>query len=145
MHVYACARTHAGAGYEVLELLDRYQIRRAVVHWRAGSPDVLREMVARGFWFTIGPGVREPGPVRDLARALPLAQLLTETDTPAGWESAASVAAGPSHLYEVIKALAQVRETTPEAIEAALLRSFWRLAGDDPRLLEFWRTLGIAD
>jgi TatD DNase family protein len=114
----------ADAENEILGMLDRYQIRRVIIHWHAGSPDTLSEMVARGFWFTIAPPVFKSALIQKLARELPLAQLLTETDNPGGWDSVTGGTAGwpgmPRHLIDVIKAVAGVRGTTPEAIEDAV-------------------------
>jgi len=42
-----------GAEGEVLEALDRYGIRRAIVHWYSGPLDILRGLVARGAYFTV--------------------------------------------------------------------------------------------
>jgi hypothetical protein len=51
----------------------------------------------------------------------------------------------PLYLCEGIQALAEVKNTTPEAIEAAVLRNFWRLTGDDPWMAMYWRRLGLAE
>lgn len=75
-----------GAEGDVLALLDRYKIQRAIIHWYSGPLDVFQELVARGYTFTIGVEILHSDLIQTLARELPLTQLLTETDNPGGLE-----------------------------------------------------------
>jgi TatD DNase family protein len=115
---------------EVLEMLDRFGIRRAIIHWYQGPPDVLHELAARGYHFSIGFEVLSVPHVQEIARAVPEGQLLTETDNPAA-RSRMETQPMPSLIEDVIAGLAEVRGTTPEAIEALVERNFRELVGDD--------------
>jgi TatD DNase family protein len=125
-----------GAEAEVLQLLDRYQVQRVIVHWYSGPLDIFREMVARGFIFTVGVEVSHSKHIQALVRELPLSQLLTETDNPGGFKWLTGTMGMPHHLEEVIQALADLRDTTPEVIQQTVHRNFLRLIRDDPWLPE---------
>jgi TatD DNase family protein len=105
-----------GAEAEVLELLDRHGVSRAIVHRYSGPLDILKELAARGFYFTIGIDVLYSEHVRTIAQEIPAAQLLTETDNPGGSQAFTGRPGMPALVRPVVEALAEARETTAEAI-----------------------------
>jgi TatD DNase family protein len=120
-----------GAEAEVLEWLERYRIRRAIVHWYSGPLEIFREMLSRGFMFTIGVEVSTSGHIQALVQELPLSHLLTETDNPGGLKWLTGQAGMPHHLLEVIQAVAELKRTTPEAIQQAVQGNWQRLVQGD--------------
>jgi TatD DNase family protein len=127
-----------GAEAEVLEWLERYRIRRAIVHWYSGPLDVFREMLGRGFMFSVGVEVSTSQHIQALARELPLSQLLTETDNPGGLKWLTGQPGMPRHLLEVVQAVAELKGTTPEAIRQAIQRNWLRLVQGDAWLGGRW-------
>jgi TatD DNase family protein len=127
-----------GAEAEVLECLERHHIQRAIVHWYSGPLDVFREMLGWGFMFTVGVEVSTSRHIQALAQELPLSHLLTETDNPGGLEWLTGQAGMPHHLLEVVQAVAELKHTTPEAIQQAVQRNWERLVQGDPRLAGRW-------
>ena len=125
-----------GAEAEILEWLDRYHIQRAIVHWYSGPLDVFREMITRGFFFTIGVEVSHSSHVQALAHELPLSQLLTETDNPGGLKWLIGETGMPHHLEEVIQTLAELKDITPQVIRGTVHRNLFRLVQGDPWLPE---------
>ena len=123
-----------GAERAVLELLDRYEIPRAIVHWYSGPLDIFREMVARGVYFTVGVEVLHSEHIRAIAREIPPERLLTETDNPGGPKGFIGGPGMPALLKEVIQGVAAVRKTTVEAISKTVRSNLLELAGDDPWL-----------
>jgi TatD DNase family protein len=121
-----------GAEEEVARLLDRHCIRRAIIHWYSGPIDMFRELVTRGLYFTVGVEVLHSEHSCDIGRGIPLEQLLTETDNPGGPEWLTGKRGMPRLIVEVISALAELRQTTPESIADAVRSNFLRLMGDDP-------------
>ena len=121
---------------EILELLDRCHLQRVIVHWYSGPLDIFREMIGRGFMFTIGVEVPHSEHIQTLVRELPLSQLLTETDNPGGLEWLTGEIGMPHHLIEVIRAVADLKQTTPEVIRQTVQQNFERLVQDDPWLPE---------
>lgn len=123
-----------GAEEEVLEWLDRYDIRRAIVHWYSGPLDIFWELIGRGLFFTIGIEVNHSGHIQALAREVPLPQLLTETDNPGGTKWLTGETGMPHHLQAVIHTLAELKHTTPEVIRGTTHRNLLRLLQDAPWL-----------
>lgn len=130
-----------GAEAEVLELLDRYQIRRAVVHWYSGPLDVLRDLIARGFYFTAGLEVQHSDHVRAIAREIPADRLLTETDNPGGPRGYLGRPGTPALIHQVVKGLAEARDVGPEEIRRTVHENLLRLFEDDPWIDEAYTDL----
>lgn len=128
---------HTKAGEaEILDLLRKYAVKRAVIHWYSGPMDVLQAMIDYGCYFTIGVEVHFSDYIRQIARAVPDHLLLTETDNPGAlkWLKKNNEVGMPAAIKEVVGALAEIRQTTREAIEALVLANFSRLLADDPWL-----------
>lgn len=124
----------AGAEREVLNALDRHGIERVVVHWYSGPFDVLDALVEYGAFFTMGFGVSHDEHVRRLAAAIPEDRLLTETDNPGGMKWLLGMNGMPGLLLDTVKALAEIRGTTPGDIEETVERNFRRFIEADPHL-----------
>src|SRR3972149_6003459 len=73
-----------GAEKEILDLLERYDIRRTIVHWYSGPADIFHALIDYGAYFTIGVEVFSAENIQAIAREVPAGQLLTETDNPGG-------------------------------------------------------------
>ena len=131
----------SGAEAETLDLLTRYGIRRAIIHWYSGPLDLLRRMAAEGFYFTVGVEVRYSERIRCIAREIPSAQLLTETDNPGGEKWLGGGPGMPGLIHDVIQALAEVRRASARDIGETVCGNFARLVGDDPRLAGIRRML----
>lgn len=125
-----------GAEKDVMKMLDRYDIQRAIVHWYAGPLDVLHELVAKGTYFTIGVEVLYSEHIQRIAQELLSELLLTETDNPGGWKWLAGKPGMPILVIDVVRKLAELRETTVELIVQTVQDNFARLIRDDPWLSE---------
>ena len=123
-----------GAEREILNLLQRYDIERAIIHWYSGPLDILCALADFGAYFTIGVELLFSEQIREIARALPLEWLLTESDNPGGLKWLNGTVGMPRVIGEVVTAIAAVRQTTPEAIETAVETNFLRLIDGDSRL-----------
>jgi TatD DNase family protein len=122
-----------GAERQILDLLNRHGIGRAIIHWYSGPLDVFRELVALGAYFTVGAEVFRSPHIRAIARELPGRQLLVETDNPGGpkW---LGMSGTPALIMRVVQSLAELRETTAEAMAQTVRDNFLELARGDPRL-----------
>jgi len=125
-----------GAEEAVLELLDRYDIPRAIVHWYSGPLDVFRELVARGAYFTVGAEVLYSEHIQTIAREIPSEQLLTETDNPGGPQGFIGGPGMPLLIKDVVEGIAEARKTTMEAIIQTVRSNLLQLTRDDPRLAD---------
>jgi TatD DNase family protein len=123
-----------GAEKEILDLLERYDVRRAIIHWYSGPPNLLRELIAYGAYFTVGVEGLFSDSIRAIAKEVPLNRLLTETDNPGGLKWLNGTLGMPRVVKEVIQAIAQIKKTTPEAMIEAVEKNFLELIRDDPWL-----------
>jgi len=138
-----------GAEEEVLELLDRYEIPRVIVHWYSGPLDVFRELAARRANFTVGIEVLHSEHVQTIAQEIPSRQLLAETDNPGGPKGLIGRPGMPVLLKDVVQGIAEVRKTTVEAIVETVQANLLELIRGDPwliethgKVLEEWRNDG---
>jgi TatD DNase family protein len=125
-----------GAEAEVLHLLRRHQIERAIVHWYSGPLDIADALVQRGALFTIGVEVHSSPPIQELARRLPPAQLLSETDNPGGLEWLTGEIGMPAHLAGVVAELARLRGVGDAEMRQTIRDNFARLIAGDPYLAD---------
>jgi TatD DNase family protein len=120
-----------GAEREVLDMLVRAGIRRAIVHWYSGPLDVFQELVALGVHFTVGVEVMHSGHIRTIAREVPEDRLLTETDNPGGPRSLSGTLGMPRLIEDVVRALAELRGATYEDIVQTVAGNLACLAEGD--------------
>ena len=123
-----------GAEGEVLRLLERYDVRRVIVHWYSGPLDVFEALAARGACFTVGVEVRYSEHIQTIAKSVPAGQLLTETDNPGGPRSLIGALGMPRLVMDVVQTLAALRGTTDEEIVRLVEANFLRLIEGDAGL-----------
>jgi len=138
---------HTKAGEkEILGLLEKRGVQRAIVHWYSGPMDILRAMIQYGCYFTIGVEVLYSDYIKDIARTVPDHLLLTETDNPGAlpWLKKTGEVGMPTGLKDVVNALAALRQSTAEKIESLVQTNFSRLIANDPWLREARLSVAIV-
>jgi len=128
---------HTKAGEkEILDLLEKYNVRRAIIHWYSGPMDTLHAMAQFGCYFTIGVEVLYSDYIKAIANTVPDHLLLTETDNPGAlrWLKKNDEVGMPTAIKDVVNALATLRQSTPERIMELVQGNFARLVADDPAL-----------
>ncbi len=125
-----------GAEKEILDLLERYDIQRAIIHWYSGSLDILRALIDYGAYFTVGVEALYSKNIQAIAHELPLTQLLTETDNPGGLKWLKGTLGMPAVVKQVVEALSEIKQTTAEAMVQTVGENFFRLIQDDPWLTD---------
>ena len=123
-----------GAERRILDTLRNFGVKKAIVHWYSGPMDVLDEMIAEGYLFTVGVEVLYSEKIRTVARAIPPRQLLSETDNPGGHRWLAGEVAPPDIIADVVAEVARLKGLPPEKMEAVIQANFLRLVDGDPRL-----------
>ena len=123
-----------GAEDTILELLQRYDLPRVVVHWYSGPLGVLRRLADRGTFFTMGIEPRYSDHLRHIVQEIPDSQLLTETDNPGGPKGMIGGPGHPGLIKEVVDTLAHVKHSSPEEICALVRANLTRLIASDPWL-----------
>jgi TatD DNase family protein len=133
-----------GAEQKILNLLERYDIQRAIVHWYSGPLDILRALVQFGAYFTVGVEVSYSETIQAIAREIPDHLLLTETDNPGGLKWLKGVAGMPKDVQNVLNAVARVRKTSPETMAQTIHANFLRMINRDPWLKDSRALLSLS-
>jgi TatD DNase family protein len=117
-----------GAEMDVLNLLRAEENEKVIVHWFSGDLDILKEMISEGYYFSISPEIECSSHIREIAKRIPLKQLLTETDSPGGPASYSRKRGMPILIRKVVDVLAEIRGATSGRIEKAVQDNLNRLA-----------------
>ena len=125
-----------GANEDLLEMLDDYEIRRAIIHWFVGSEDLLNEFTSRGYYITVGYAVTALADVQEVARIAPAEYLLTETDNPYAQQEFTRELGMPSVVKTIVDEIASQRGQSAEAVERQVQSNLLRRFENDPRLDE---------
>jgi TatD DNase family protein len=90
-------------------------------------------------YFTIGVEVLFSDYIKEIARTVPDHLLLTETDNPGAlkWLKKNEEIGMPTAIKDVINALAELRQSTPEKIESLVHSNFTRFIAGDPWIGDF--------
>jgi TatD DNase family protein len=91
-------------------------------------------MIDFGCYFTIGVEVIYSEYIKAIAKAVTDHLLLTETDNPGAlrWLKKNDEVGMPTAIKNVVNALAELRQSTPEKIESLVHANFVRLIAKDP-------------
>ena len=127
----------AGAEQEALDMLAARDVERVIVHWYSGPDDVLEQMIDRGFYFTVGVALLHTERIPEVAAAIPLDRLLTETDNPGGLEWIAGEVGRPRIIPAVVERLAAIKRVGIGELTAAIRGNLVRLFDGD-RHLDPW-------
>ena len=114
---------------EALRMLEMQAIERAIFHWYSGPLDILRQVIARGYWVSATPAAAYSAKHRLAVQAAPLDQLVLETDAP---ESYRGTRSEPKDLLKTLESVSELKDQPPEEIARQTYRNslaFFRLAG----------------
>ncbi len=125
------------ADVEVLELIEKHDVHKVIMHWFTGSQEVFRKLVERGAFFTIGTDILYSTKTQQLAPEIPLDQLLTETDNPLVSLNLPNALAMPRVLVDIVERLALQRDTTETEINQAVERNFMSIIQKIPKLVKY--------
>jgi TatD DNase family protein len=106
-----------GAAADALGLLERAGARPAVFHWHKAEPAVTRRIVEAGHFLGVTPEVAYRDRDRALVEAVPLSQLVAESDGPWPYRGRPGE---PAMVADVAAAIAGVRGLAPHQAAAAL-------------------------
>jgi TatD DNase family protein len=123
-----------GAEGKILDLLEHYDIKRAIVHWYSGPMDILRALVHFGAYFTVGVEVSYSETIQAIAREIPDHLLLTETDNPGGLKWLKGTVGMPKDIESVIDIIARIKLSSPASVARTVHENFLRLIDSDPWL-----------
>jgi len=125
-----------GAEKEIISQIAHHGIQHPIVHWYSGSFGDFYNLIDYGAYFTIGVEVLFSDHIREIARQLPIKQLLTETDNPGGYKWLAGKIGMPSIITNVLDSIAEIKDTTSENISRNVQDNFIQLIKGDKHLTD---------
>jgi TatD DNase family protein len=101
----------------VMEMLERYSIRRAHFHWFKGSASTVERLVRSGAYISVTPDVLYEPEIQQLASRFPLEQLMAETDGPWPFDGPfAGKRTEPTMVKAVLQEIAALRGMDVKAL-----------------------------
>ncbi|RYD19023.1 MAG: TatD family deoxyribonuclease, partial [Lysobacteraceae bacterium] len=120
-----------GAPSAVLDALERQRTSGVpILHWFSGTKTELARADALGCWFSVGPAMLRSRKGRELAAAMPVDRMLTETDAPFGRDGDSPLM--PWQAYDCLNELADLKGLTVDILRRQLIANLRRL----PKLVE---------
>jgi len=113
---------------KIIEILTSYSNVALLWHWLSSPADVLPKIVERGDYVSEGPPTVFSTRIQDVVRAVPLENLLTETDGPVRYYGPfKDRLTTPAFLPEVIKAIAKIKNVSESHVAEQVQRNFMSL------------------
>jgi len=103
----------AGAWRETLELLYRYDISLAIIHWYTGPIELLKEIADRGYRITINPAISIQEKHREIVRIAPLEIMLLESDAPYRYRG---IDMHPKMVLELYRVIASIKSIDIDSV-----------------------------
>jgi len=128
-----------GAEKEILNLVNRFDLKQMIIHWYSGPLNILSHLIDRGAYFTVGIEILHSKHIRNIARRIPLDKLLTETDNPGGANWLTGQTGTPRLLLSVLNSLADIKRIDPAELNVRVLENFTKLAKLDDDLFSSWK------
>ncbi|WP_373229955.1 TatD family hydrolase [Cohnella sp.] len=105
----------------VLDLLERYSIRKAHFHWFKGSASTAARLISDGYYISVTPDVLYEPEIRELAAVFPLNRLMVETDGPWPFEGPfTGKQTEPGMVRDVIREISLLRGLDEEKVAEAV-------------------------
>jgi TatD DNase family protein len=111
----------------LFQILSHYDLRAVQVHWFAGSPELIRAGIKRGYYFSVTPAVLYSEKMRRVVELVPIEQLLTESDGPVGYKGQTPFTGEPALMETVVKEIAQIKQQSPSELEPILYSNAQKL------------------
>lgn len=113
-----------GAWKECLKKTKEAGIKRAVFHWYSGPEDVLREILAEGYFMSAAPSCEYSPEHRKAIEIAPLERMLLETDSPVVYKPALGrYKSEPKDVARVLKEVAKIKNVPEEEAAAMTTRN----------------------
>lgn len=121
----------AGAEEQILELLQSYNVKHVNIHWydaaEQGTPlKLIPKMIDLGYYFSITPMVATSKTTQELARAVPIDNMITETDTHP-LVKYGGVQSAPKMVKISLEGIANIKNRPVDEVEDAVAENFTRL------------------
>ena len=110
---------------ETLDTLAEFEIPKILFHWYDGPIENIHLLQERGNWISIGPAVLYSRRISEIARAVDLSLVLSETDGPVSYRGLfGDELTQPSFVVEVVRKIAEQKELNSESVRSQILSNF---------------------
>ena len=129
-------QVHEHEHYRSASIYRQHDVNKAVIHWYSGSLATFERLADRGAYFTVGVEVLYSEHIRQIAREVPLCQLLPETDNPGGPRDFLGQSGMPVLIKDVVRKIAEVRGSSYDEVVRQMQENFLQLIRGDSRLAQ---------
>jgi len=105
---------------EILNILLKKEITKAIFHWYTGSYEVLRKIIEAGYYISVNLSLRYSSRAKGVASRTPLGLILLESDSPYYFKGEYST---PEKVIKVAELLAGVKGVDINTVEDVTTRS----------------------
>jgi len=113
---------------KIIEILPSYSLNTVLWHWFSSPIDMLPKIVGRGDYVSVGPPAAFSTRIQEVAKLVPLENLLTETDGPVHYYGPFKDRfTTPAFIPEVVKAIAEIKEIKKNVVAEQILHNFANL------------------
>ncbi len=110
----------AGAWREVLDLVKRHEIEKAIFHWYTGPEDVLKEIIDLGYFVDFNPAIFVQEKQGKILEKTPIENILVESDGPYKYRG---IFMEPLKIFDVIKEISKIKGVSEEEIVKTILKN----------------------
>ncbi len=94
---------------EIISLLNKYDIERAVFHWYTGPFTTLQDILSSGYYISTNLSITYSRRVMEIIRRTPLNKIVLESDSPYDFKG---IMANPSHVKVVAEKVAEIKKSS---------------------------------
>lgn len=109
---------------DVYDILVRYDVERAVIHWYTGPLDLLDEIAEKGYFISINPAAQVQEKHMRVAVQVKLSSMLVESDAPYKYRG---LSLTPKLIPKLLSLIAEARRMSLSELTAIVERNFKRL------------------
>lgn len=109
---------------EALDLVMKYEIKRAIFHWYSGPTEFLRDFAEQGYFITINPSVIFQDKHLKVLEQAPLSIILTESDGPYQYRGRYLT---PAEIPQLVSFIAKVKQTTSKRIKRVVYENLKKI------------------
>lgn len=105
---------------ELIETLKEYDLKKVIIHWFAGTSDLIKEGIRRGYYFSVTPEVFYGKRMKTLVELVPIDQLLSESDGPVKYKEPHRFTGEPALMKDVVREIALIKKRPIEEVQHIL-------------------------
>lgn len=112
---------HSRAAWrEVIDLLFKYEIKKAILHWYSGPKEFLKDLEVQGYMITINPSVIFQQKHQKILETAPLSMILTESDGPYQYRGKYLT---PAEIPSLVAFIAKVKQTAQKRVRRTIFEN----------------------